>query len=451
MTGLLKRCAAIIVLTFALLAAFGGSAVASAQALTLTLEKAISIGLENSPDLKAARLAVLSSLKDVEAAKAARYPGLTLGSDYSHRFDGAAQGASDGTLSSAPDRLDISLGLSQPLATFGRLGSAVKAAAGNSDIAKLDADEKKRSLTVEIQRGFYGYLLSREILSVKKETLARREEALEIARTRYEAGLSTKRDVLKAESDLKSFVPELLAAQNDLEYALLSVKNIVGIENGVDVEVVGELDVPSIRLDREKIILEALAMNSGIRRQEMSIALGKVAERLSKSEKLPSISGFVNVGFQNGFDLAAGLGASGSGGTGWESALSAGVSAQVDLASLFPRSAKTAEVEKNAIDLEKMDEELRSLRDTVSLGVARALLDCSKARAQIEAGKKALELAEELYLFTKEMYENGLVSITEYGDAQIGLSDGRVGYLTYINDYRTALYDLMDAAGTDTL
>jgi outer membrane protein TolC len=98
-----------------------------------------------------------------------------------------------------------------------------------------------------------------------------------------------------------------------------------------------------------------------------------------------------------------------------------------------------------------MDEELRSLRASVSLGVERALLGYSRARAQIEAGEKALELAEELYLSTKEMYENGLVSITDYGDAQIGLIDSRVGYLTYIYDCIIALYDLMDAVGTDTL
>jgi outer membrane protein TolC len=432
-----------------LLSAFGGSAGASDQVLTLTLEEAISIGLDNSPDLKAARLNVLSSLKDVEAAKAARYPALALGSDYSHRFDGAVRSASDGALSSDPDRLDISLGLSRPLVTFGRLRGAVKAAEGSRDIAKLDADEMERSLTVEIRRGFYGYLLSREILSVKNETLALREEALEVARSRYVAGLSTRRDVLKAESDLKSFVPELLAARNDLELALLSLKNVTGIDNGVGIEVVGKLEVPEIQLDREKIILEALAMNGEIRRQEMSIALGKTNERLSKSEKLPSISGFVDFGFQNGFDLGAG--GSGSPGSGWESALSAGVSAQFDLASLFPWSAKTAEVEKNAVELEKMDEELRSLRASVSLGVERALLGYSRARAQIEAGEKALELAEELYLSTKEMYENGLVSITDYGDAQIGLIDSRVGYLTYIYDCIIALYDLMDAVGTDTL
>ena len=36
-------------------------------------------------------------------------------------------------------------------------------------------------------------------------------------------------------------------------------------------------------------------------------------------------------------------------------------------------------------------------------------------------------------------------------DAQISLSGSRVGYLTCIYDYRTALYDLMDAIGTDAL
>lgn len=198
---------------------------------------------------------------------------------------------------------------------------------------------------------------------------------------------------------------------------------------------------------RETAILEALAKNSEIRRQELSIEAEKIRERLARSEKLPSVSGFANAGLQNGFDL----GAAGYSGTEWESSVSAGVSAQFDLGSLFPWSAKTARVEKSAIEVRKMNEELSSKRDTVSLGVERVLLDLSKARAQIDAGEKALELAEELYLASKEMYENGLLSIMEYDDAQVSLSDSRVGYLTYIYDYRKALYDLMDAIGTDTL
>ena len=138
-------------------------------------------------------------------------------------------------------------------------------------------------------------------------------------------------------------------------------------------------------------------------------------------------------------------------GTEWESSVSAGVSAQIDLGSLFPWSAKTARVEKSAIEVQRLNEELQSKRDAVALEAGKVLLDLSKARAQIDAGEKARELAEELYLASKEMYENGLLSIMEYDDAQVGLSDSRVGYLTYIYDYRKALYDLMDAIGTDTM
>lgn len=75
-----------------------------AETLEFTLDNAVALGLRNSADVKAKQLAVSSSNKDVKAAKAAYYPGLSVGSDYSHRF------TDDGVVgTSPPDKLGLSL------------------------------------------------------------------------------------------------------------------------------------------------------------------------------------------------------------------------------------------------------------------------------------------------------------------------------------------------------
>lgn len=58
----------------------------AAEKLRLTLEDAITLGIKNSLEIRAKELALSSSLKDVKAAKAGYYPGLSLSSSYSHSF-----------------------------------------------------------------------------------------------------------------------------------------------------------------------------------------------------------------------------------------------------------------------------------------------------------------------------------------------------------------------------
>jgi outer membrane protein TolC len=121
------------------------------------------------------------------------------------------------------------------------------------------------------------------------------------------------------------------------------------------------------------------------------------------------------------------------------------------LSSIFPWSKQKAEVEKSVIEIDRMKTELQALRSNVSLKVEKLFLDLSREIAKVDAGIKSVELAEELFKSSKEMYENGLISSMEYADAQIGLDESRMGYLTSIYDYRMSLCNLMDVIGADHL
>jgi outer membrane protein len=413
--------------------------------LELTLKDAVALGLKNSLDVRSKQLALNAAEKDVKAAKSAYYPGITASTDYSHSFDNNQQGV--GTIGYDPDQLGLSLNLNQTIYSFGRITKTVQEAEKSRDLAAIDLNEARRSLAVDIQRAFYTYLLARETLSVKEESLKYRQEALDNAKARYDAGLTTRREVLQAESDLKSFIPEVISARNDIKNTLLKLSDTLGIASDTEVVIKGSLDVPDVKLDSKKLIQEMHSQNSSIKQSETNIALQKISGELSETEKLPTISGFAGLSLQNGFDIGAGD----FSGNNWDSSVSAGIKIQMDFSSLFPWSEQTANVEKSNIQLDKLNTDLEVLQDNARLKIESLLLDLSKEKASIEAGKTALDLAKELFLVSKDMYEKGLISSMEYDDAQLSLKNSKVSYLTYIYDYRMSLSDLMDAVGTDHL
>jgi outer membrane protein len=440
MNRTLKR--GLITMTFGILL-LSASPCVFGDVLELTLKDAVALGLKNSLDIKSKQLALNAADKDVKAAQSAYYPGITASTDYSHSFDNNQQGV--GTIGYDPDQLGLSVNLNQTIYSFGRITKTVQEAEKSRDLAAIDLNEAKRSLAVDIQRSFYTYLLAKETLSVKEESLKYRQEALDNANARYKAGLTTRREVLQAESDLKSFIPEVISARNDIKNTLLKLSDTLGIGSDTEVVIKGSLDVPDVKLDSKKLVQEMHSKNSSIRQSETNIALQKISGELSETEKLPTVSGFAGFSLQNGFDIGAGD----FSGNNWDSSLSAGIKIQMDFSSLFPWSKQTANVEKSNIELEKLNTDLEVLRDNARLKIESLLLDLSKEKASIEAGKAALDLAKELFLVSKDMYENGLISSMEYDNTQISLKDSNVSYLTYIYDYRMSLYDLMDAVGTD--
>ncbi|MCK5095256.1 MAG: TolC family protein, partial [Spirochaetes bacterium] len=214
-----------------------------AETMRLTLEEAIGLGLQNSSTLKSKKLAVFSAQAGVLSAKSSYYPGVSVSTSYTHIFKELKYEPDSYYASSDP--ISISADVSQTIYTFGKIKNAVRISEENVKAAEMDFEEEMRNLIVEIKRGFYGFILAGEVLRVQEETLSHKDEALEVARKRYDAGLSPDYEVLSAESDVENFKPDIISARNQVEFALLAVKNLMGIEEegtDFDIELIGTLE-----------------------------------------------------------------------------------------------------------------------------------------------------------------------------------------------------------------
>ena len=117
-----------------------------------------------------------------------------------------------------------------------------------------------RKTIVLIKNAFYGYLLALEVQDINKETLSSKEEALEVARQRYNVGLVADFEALQAESDLESFKATVMSADNGVAVALLNVTNVLGIEEeDFEFELIGELEPIAVQNDGESLIQQALS------------------------------------------------------------------------------------------------------------------------------------------------------------------------------------------------
>ncbi len=433
----------------------------SGETIRLTLEEAIALGLENSSTLKASMLAVSSSRSLVDAAKSSLYPSVSTALTWTHLFDPAKSPESTfdigtgsitipGSFLAAPDPILFSAELSQSIYTFGKTKSGIKLAQESLTLAELELEEEKRSLIVEITRGFFGYVLAKEVVVVQEETLKQKEEALRVARERYDAGLVPDFEVLSAEADLEGFKPGVISSYNEVKLALFAVIDLldIDVEDDFEIELIGELEPEYYEFEKEKLFQRALSRNFTLNQFRSNINLADHRRSLNVSNRRPDIKGFANYSLQSGFDSATGENRY-RGEDAWEGDLSIGLTFQVPISALFPWSRESAEKEGATFDLEELKVEQNSIESSIRLNIESILLRLEEEKAKIRSNVKSVELAQNLYESAQEQYANGLISSIELEDAQIDLNTARLGYLTSVYNHKLALLDLADAVGVD--
>jgi outer membrane protein TolC len=432
------------------------SGTAYGETMQFTLDSAVALGIANSTSLKAKQLAVASSRAGVAAAKSGYYPSFQAGANWVHLFDqtksptvsfviGEDTLIAPGAFVFSQDPITVTVDLQQPIYTFGRLKHGVSLAQQGLTLANLELTEELRSFIVEIKRAFYGYILAVEIVGVQEETLAQREDAYDVAKARYQAGLVADFEVLSAESDVESFRPEVISASNNVELALLGVLDLldVGDTGDLEIELIGELKPEYYEFDRDIMIERAIKGNYNLQQYRTSINVARYQESLKKDERKPFIDAFSNYTINSTFDTSTGA----NDYTNWEDVLSVGVNVSVPLSALLPYSRETTEKKQSSLDVAEVEMNLSSIESSIRLGIDSILLRLKEEEAKMRSTKKNVDLATKLYESARIQFANGLISRLELKEAQLRLNGARIAYLSSVYNHKLALYDLADAVG----
>jgi len=425
-------------------------AAAGAETYRFTLEEAIAYSLTNSTTIQSKRLAVAAAQADLVAAKAGYYPSVSAKASWTHFFDNKKEtypGSGKEAPISGTDPLGVSLEVGQSVYTFGKLKNGIKLAEEAVAQAALDLAEENRKIVVLIKNAFYGYLLALEVQAINQETLGSKEDALEVARQRYDAGLVADFEVLQAESDLESFKATVISADNGVAIALLNVRNVLGIEEeDFEFEMVGELEQIPVRVDREALIQKALSGKYDLQSFRKLLDITEAQNELNRSLRLPTLVGWANYSVQSRFDLT-------SGDTEyfnpdyWMGNLTAGLNLSVPISAFFPWSEENAGIRKARIQAEDRRLQYGALESSIRIAVESSVLKISEEQAKIASGKKSVDLAQRLYEAAVDQYESGYISSVELKDAQLGLNGARLAYAQAIYNYNRNILDLMDVVG----
>ena len=190
---------------------------------TIPLEESIVKAYKNRAELEQQLVQIEVSEQDRYIALAAIKPRVDFVANYNYQndFDSGA-GLVDGYSFAARVRWNFFDG--------GRAFAEARRADRQMDIAKTAFSEQRNQVRLEVEESYYTLISNKENIGSTRTNVIRFEEALRLARLRFQAGVGTQTDVINAQRDLANargrFLQAIIGYNQSLNQLQRSISNL---------------------------------------------------------------------------------------------------------------------------------------------------------------------------------------------------------------------------------
>ena len=427
------------------------SSFAQNQKLTINLEQAIKIALENNHDLKQVKL---------DKQKAAEQVRQTFGESVLPSIEGTASYSralkrpeffletpsfSGYFPAGTKNNLVAGIQIDQPLAT-GAIFLATRISETYNELASLAQQYSESELVMKVKDSYYTYLLAKEYIKFAELQLQRAEENLKNTKSMYSVGRVSEYDQIRANVQYQNSIPVLAEAKNQLELAANNLKIILGIELSSEINVSGILNYDPENLVVDESGLQKLnSSNSLLKQSETQTKLQDLSSSYQYSQHYPELRAFGNWQMQSQENDDRTI-------SNWRfiNSVSIGLNLRVPI---FKGFSIDSRYQQAKIDYDKSVESLAKTKKELHRDYENTVLSIKKAIEQITSYQSAVAETEKGYQIAQKRYSSGLSSQIEITDALVSVSQAKYNYINsvYVYNILQARLDLLLGKSLDEI
>ncbi len=382
----------------------------------LTLEKAISIALQQNPLLQSSSHVHQASLARVHQARAFSQPSLDYDSDLQPGF------------MDFKGSQESYFGVSQDFEFPGKRILKGEIAAREAAEFEMETELLKLDIVYQVKHAFFSLLLAQEILKYAAQDLELARDYLQKAEIKFEAGDVAQVEVLRARVEAAKAENSVKAAARDVNLARARMNFLLGRQKFEPLDVQGEFKKKIPPMPLESLRERALTVRPEIKK--IGFALNK--------EKLRSALGYLS--YLPDFSLALSRHRLGMDKT-WDVRLSLSLP-------LFFWQPKKGEIAEARANFEALVKEKEHTSNAIALEVEEAYANVLVAGHQIELyEKEILAQAEEAYNMFLFSFQEGEIGGIDLIEARRTLIEARKSYAEALFNFTIGVAELERAIG----
>ncbi len=433
----------------------------------LTLDQCVSLALSNNPEIQMAQKEVEKARAAVWEATANLLPQVTAHAALQHAWDLQRQTIPNflkpmlapltpiiPELALMPDYVQLTFGLentltygvtlTQPLFLGGAGISGIQMAKAALSAAEQNLESKRQNLIYSTVNAFYGCLLAQELVAVQEEALAQAQANLDMVIKKYDVGMASGFDKMRAQVEVANLKPEVISAKNNYQLALTQLRMVLGLDPQESIAVQGEWQYQEDDFAIHGLaVLQTMAMNNRPEilalSQQKTIANKNIA--LARSNFLPKLffqSDYSYLGMRNDFRFR-------------QDELSKGFTSAISLQMPIFTGFKNSKVYQRArLDKKIIQDVEIQTRNAVMAEVEVGYNKYLEAKQKYAAAKESVDLAREALRLANLMYEEGTNTQLDVLVSRLAFNRARLNYVSSLYEYQMARYNLRKITGSLT-
>ncbi len=201
---------------------------------------------------------------------------------------------------SVDNQFVLSLNITQTLFN----GAAFAAIQGAEQFKQLseDAIHRERQVVIdEVRRAYFSALLALQQVEVLRSSVNRLRRTVDDVSQTVEQGLASRYEKLSAEVELVNLETQLIEAENQAELAKKSISLVLNIDPSRPVSLDGDLTMAAMQPVAEMTLDEAVSIarefRPDLKQAEGFIEINRINERINRSSYRPVVSAFANLDY----------------------------------------------------------------------------------------------------------------------------------------------------------
>ena len=435
-----------MLLTAMALCAFGFAKAQTEQTaqntLTLTLDKALEIALDENPTIKVAAEEI--ALKKVASKEAwqSLLPEASLNGSLDHTIKAAEMKLNDMSFKMGQDGTNTAnAGLSINLPLFApAVYRAMSMTKTDIELAVEKSRASELDLINQVTKAYYQLMLAQDSYEVLQGSYKLAEDNFNVVNAKYQQGAVSEFDKISAEVQMRSIKPNVISAANAVTLAKLQLKVLMGITADVDIKTDDNLTNYESMLFANQLKEEDMSLdnNTTMKQFELNMKLLEKNVKSLRTNFIPTLSMSFSYQYQslynpniNFFDYT------------WSNSSSLMFNLSIPLyrASNFTK-VKSARIQMRQLYWNRIDTERK-----LNMQVVSYRNNMTASSEQVVSNKENVMQAEKAVQIAGKRYEVGKGTVLELNSSQVSLTQAQLTYNQSIYDYLTAKADLDQVLG----
>ena len=403
-----------------------------------TLKECVDQALEKNISVQQSKLNLKLAIKDVAIAKGNFLPNLNGNTGGNLNFGSGFDPVTNNRVSTS--FFGGSLGLNSGYTIFNgyRNTNTYKQAQLGVASSKYDLQKIENDISLFVVNGYLNVLFAKENLNVAKVQYEISANQIEAVKSRFQAGVVAKGEVLNTQSTAAANLQSVIAQENVLNLALLNLAQTLQVPiDNFDVASI-ELGTPSVNLlytNSGPIFEKSLINRPEIERAILAIESADLSIEIAKSNFSPTVSASLGISTNYGFNLNLPTGLLNTNFlTQVNDNFGYGLGFNVSVP-IFNRFQTKNNVAKSKINKEIVITRLESEKIQLKQTIEQAFLDVKAASKSYQAAKISLAAQTEAFKNSQQRYNFGDMTLFDFDQVRTRLVNAEGAMIRSKYDY----------------